>query len=194
MIFKNAFTFGRWCHYAFTVTVSWCNVITQEWWFRVYFIHAEELFALDQIQLDAYCTVIKRLFSSLCSDLNFLFCICCLFGCFSLVLSFLCITALNHSRQGGGGADVIIHRQSVSFYHNSSVWLDMRDRPIGLVGRVFANGPGNQGSGPGQVIQKTQKMILDASLLNTQHYKVLIKLPLNNLGKVVAPFLLYTSA
>ena len=38
---KNAFTFGRWCHYAFTVTVSWCYVITREWWFRVHFIHAE---------------------------------------------------------------------------------------------------------------------------------------------------------
>ena len=28
---------------------------------------------------------------------------------------------------------------------------------------------------PGQVIPKTQKMVLDASLLNTQHYKVRIK-------------------
>ncbi len=34
--------------------------------------------------------------------------------------------------------------------------------------RVFANGPG-------QVIPKTQKTVLDASLLNTQHYKVKIK-------------------
>ena len=24
VIFKNAFTFGHWCHYALTVTVSWC--------------------------------------------------------------------------------------------------------------------------------------------------------------------------
>ena len=31
------------------------------------------------------------------------------------------------------------------------------------------------GSIPGQVIPKTQKMVLDASLLNTQHYKVQIK-------------------
>ena len=31
------------------------------------------------------------------------------------------------------------------------------------------------GSIPGQVIQKTQKVVLDASLLNTQHYKVCIK-------------------
>ena len=39
--------------------------------------------------------------------------------------------------------------------------------------RVFANGSGNQGSIPGQVIPKIQKMVLDAFLLNTQHYKVL---------------------
>ena len=38
--------------------------------------------------------------------------------------------------------------------------------------RVFANGLGNWGSIPGQVIPKTQKMVLDATLLNTQHYKV----------------------
>ena len=46
---------------------------------------------------------------------------------------------------------------------------------IGLVVRVFANGPGDLGSIPGRVIPKTQKMVLDASLLNTQHYKVRIK-------------------
>ena len=40
--------------------------------------------------------------------------------------------------------------------------------------RLFANGPGDLGSIPGRVIPKTQKMVLDASLLNTQHYKVRI--------------------
>ena len=40
---------------------------------------------------------------------------------------------------------------------------------------VFANGPGDRGSIPGGVIPKTQKMVLDAPLLNTQHYKVGIK-------------------
>ena len=39
----------------------------------------------------------------------------------------------------------------------------------------FAIGPGDLGSIPGRVIPKTQKMVLDASLLNTQHYKVRIK-------------------
>ena len=46
---------------------------------------------------------------------------------------------------------------------------------IGLMSRVFASGPGDQGSIPGWVIPKTQKMVLDATLLNTQHYKVRIK-------------------
>ena len=45
----------------------------------------------------------------------------------------------------------------------------------GLICRVFANFPGDRGSIPGRVIQKTQKMVLDAALLNTQHYKVGIK-------------------
>ena len=46
---------------------------------------------------------------------------------------------------------------------------------IGIMVRVFANGPGDLGSIPGRVIPKTQKMVLDAILLNTQHYKVRIK-------------------
>ena len=40
---------------------------------------------------------------------------------------------------------------------------------------MFANGPENLGSIPGQVIPKTQKMVLNAFLLSTQHYKVRIK-------------------
>ena len=41
--------------------------------------------------------------------------------------------------------------------------------------RVFANGPGDLGSIPGRVIPKTQKMVLDAAFLNTQHYNVWTK-------------------
>ena len=41
--------------------------------------------------------------------------------------------------------------------------------------RVFANGPGDLGSIPGRVIPKTLKMVLDTTLLNTQHYKVRFK-------------------
>ena len=40
---------------------------------------------------------------------------------------------------------------------------------------MFANGPGDQGSIPGWVMPKTQKMVLNATLLNTQPYKVQIK-------------------
>ena len=54
-------------------------------------------------------------------------------------------------------------------------------RLIGLVGRVFANGPEDLGSIPGHVIPKTLKIILDPSLLNTQQYKVRIE------GKVKQP-------
>ena len=41
--------------------------------------------------------------------------------------------------------------------------------------RVFANGQGDRGPIPGQIIPKTQKMVLDATLLNTQYNKVWIK-------------------
>ena len=46
---------------------------------------------------------------------------------------------------------------------------------FGLMSRVFANGLEDWGSIPGRVIPKTEKLILDASLLNTQYYKVRIK-------------------
>ena len=58
---------------------------------------------------------------------------------------------------------------------------------IGIMVRVFTNDPGNLGSIPGWVIPKTQKMVLDAPLLNTQHYKVRIKGKVGNPGKGVAP-------
>ena len=41
--------------------------------------------------------------------------------------------------------------------------------------KMFANGPEDLGSIPGRVILKIQKMVLDAALQNTQHYKVMIK-------------------
>ena len=52
---------------------------------------------------------------------------------------------------------------------------------------VFANVPGDQGSIPGRVISKTQKMVLDAALLSTQHYEVRIKVKWSNLANGVAP-------
>ena len=49
------------------------------------------------------------------------------------------------------------------------------NRAIGLMTWVFANGRGDRGSFPDWVIPKTQKMVLDAALRYTQHYKVHIK-------------------
>ena len=43
-----------------------------------------------------------------------------------------------------------------------------------IKGALFANVPGDQGSIPGRVIPKTQKMVLDAALLSTHHNKVRI--------------------
>ena len=47
--------------------------------------------------------------------------------------------------------------------------------PIGLVCRVFTNGPTDRISNPRRVIPKTQKIVLAASLLSTQYHKVWIK-------------------
>ena len=46
---------------------------------------------------------------------------------------------------------------------------------ICLMSRVFTNGPRDRGSVPCRVMPKTQKLVLDAALLSTQHYKVKIK-------------------
>ena len=51
---------------------------------------------------------------------------------------------------------------------------------------MFANDPGDRGSIPGQVISETQKMALDATLLNIQDYQVCIKVKWSNPGKRVA--------
>ena len=58
-----------------------------------------------------------------------------------------------------------MHRKILAFY--SFI--------IGLVGRGFANCPGDLDSVPGQVIPKTSKMVLDTSLFNTPQYLVRIK-------------------
>ena len=41
--------------------------------------------------------------------------------------------------------------------------------------RVFTSGPRDQGSIPSRFIPKTKKKLLDAALVNTQHYQVGIK-------------------
>ena len=73
-------------------------------------------------------------------------------------------------------------------YNFSTFKLSTYAKPdIGLAVRVFANGPGAPGSIPGRDIPKTQKMVLDASLLNTQHYKVRIKGKVEQSREGVAP-------
>ena len=67
------------------------------------------------------------------------------------------------------------HIHFISWFYENKTRYKYSVRGIGLMSRVFANGQGNQGSIPGRVIPKTQKMVLEASLLNTQHYKVRIK-------------------
>ena len=58
-------------------------------------------------------------------------------------------------------------------WYNETVCLWMTNiyiciyRAIGLTRRVFPNGPGDRGSIP-KYQEKTQEMVLDAALLNTQ--------------------------
>ena len=86
--------------------------------------------------------------------------------------------------------------------------LTIRNKNFCTMVRVFASGSGDRGS----IISKTQKMVLDASLLNTQHYKGLVphssdkyhwviswsRLPGSHVGRssihVTRPILTYTSA
>ena len=66
----------------------------------------------------------------------------------------------------------------INHYHSNGLhlfWDILYIIIISLLSRVFAIGPGDQGSIPGWVIPKTLKMVLDAFLINTQHYKVWIK-------------------
>ena len=59
--------------------------------------------------------------------------------------------------------------------YNLICFLCLRDRAIDVMVRVLANGTGDRGSIPGRVIPKTQKMVFNAALLNTQHYKIRTK-------------------
>ena len=52
--------------------------------------------------------------------------------------------------------------------------------------KVFANSPGDQGSNLRLVIPKSQKTVLDASFLYSQHYHVCIMGKWSNPEKLVA--------
>ena len=65
----------------------------------------------------------------------------------------------------------IVNSECVCVYIYIYIYIYTHTPDIGIMVRVFANGPEDLGSIPGQVIPKTQKMVLDAILLNTQHYK-----------------------
>ena len=60
-------------------------------------------------------------------------------------------------------------------YLPCSEYMPLINQSIGLAVRVYTYGPDDQRSIPDRVIPKTQKMGLDASLLNSQHYKVRFK-------------------
>ena len=77
---------------------------------------------------------------------------------------------------------VILHFKNffniISFFVSALILVlrsNYIDRLVGLVGRVFANGPVDLGSVPSRVIPKTLEMVLDTSFLNAQQYKVRIK-------------------
>ena len=63
------------------------------------------------------------------------------------------------------------------------------NQSIGIMVRMFTNGPGNLASILDRVIPKTQKMVLDAPFLSTLEMKVWIKGKWNNTEKGLAPFL-----
>ena len=63
----------------------------------------------------------------------------------------------------------------ITFFNRTWAFFFLQLKDIGPAVRVFANGPGDLGSIPGRVIPKTLKMLLDTTLLNTQHYKVRFK-------------------
>ena len=74
------------------------------------------------------------------------------------------------------------------YYYDSSVQhFNHYTKVTGLMSWVFANGPGGRVSIPGRVIPNTQKMVLNAPLLSTQHYKVRIKGKVEQPGNRVAP-------
>ena len=68
------------------------------------------------------------------------------------------------------------------------IYIYIYIKPAYCCNRVFANSLWDRGSVSGRPIPKIQKMVLDASLFNTQHYKVRIKGKWSNPWKGVVSF------
>ena len=52
------------------------------------------------------------------------------------------------------------------------MYLFQLNRSIGLMSRLFANGPGDQVQSQIESYQRLKKMVLYAAFLSTQHYKI----------------------
>ena len=68
----------------------------------------------------------------------------------------------------------------ILFTKNTSLYIYW---PTGTMVKVFVNNSSDRGS-----ISKTQKVVLDASLLNTQHYKAQIKGKVEQYREGIVPF------
>ena len=78
--------------------------------------------------------------------------------------------------------------------NSEKLWYIFFSKPlcISIAVSLFARGSGDLGSIPAWVIPKTQKMVLEASMIHTQHYKVHIKGKVEQSRERSNP-LLYTS-
>ena len=72
--------------------------------------------------------------------------------------------------------------------HSWKLYIYIYNWPIGLMISMFTNDLGDQGSIPVWVRPKTLKMVLNVSLLNTQHYQVWIKAKWINPRKRIVSF------
>ena len=104
------------------------------------FHYIKYLFTMILLLVQYYFCTRLYLSTALCLSLSLFLCLC-LFMSLSIYIS-ICVC-------------VYIYLCTYKFMY------------IGLVGRVFANGPGDLGSIPCRVILKTLKMVLDTSLLST---------------------------
>ena len=67
------------------------------------------------------------------------------------------------------------------------VYYRVWNQPIGIMLRVFSNGPGDRVSMPGKVIAKTQKMVLDSSCLTFRILRHGTRVKWSNPWKGIAP-------